>query len=362
MASYLVIIDGLYDNTDAMHELKNTKEHFPNFHTALPKIKKAFTNNDIAGREIDSLNCISLLLGCAPESVPHGRSFLEAISSGVNLNENDLVLRANVSQFEEGVLSKAGITEHELCKKIYKHLNEKIPYADIYHIGEYKGIIVLKNSAHLMEDIKAKLPHNNIGSTYADFLPENNILSKFIDESKKLIDKLGLKEDIVVLPWGESKVQKMPSFKSIHGRNAVMICGAQITKGIATAMDIKVISGEFATANTDTDIKKKVSLALSMKNEADVIIIHLNGADEASHRRDFTEKLSFLKRVDNELIKPLISSLGTEDNIAICADHGTNSKSGEHMGGLHRFFVHGDSNVISDKIYMGNELISLILR
>ncbi len=153
----------------------------------------------------------------------------------------------------------------------------------------------------------------------------------------------------------------MPSFKSLHSREVSVITGAEIVKGITVAMGGKVITGAWATGNIDTQLMEKYHQLVKAINEDEIVVLHLNGADEAAHSRDFNSKLDYLTRVDKEIIAPLIKELSPEDKLLICSDHGTDSQQGNHLLGVQPFWLYGGDKIIENKVYSGRKAISFIL-
>ena len=68
------------------------------------------------------------------------------------------------------------------------------------------------------------------------------------------------------------------------------VCKAEIVIGIAKALGMDVITPPNATGDVDTDIMAKAEATLAMLQQADFVIAHFNGSDEASHRYDYQGK------------------------------------------------------------------------
>jgi 2,3-bisphosphoglycerate-independent phosphoglycerate mutase len=98
------------------------------------------------------------------------------------------------------------------------------------------------------------------------------------------------------LPWGQSYRQDIPSFASLHGMRASVVCATEIVKGIAVAMGMDVPDIPRVTADTDTDLSAKLQAALYQSKQNPFVLLHFNGTDEASHRRNPNEKADFIRK------------------------------------------------------------------
>lgn len=83
-----------------------------------------------------------------------------------------------------------------------------------------------------------------------------------------------------------------------------------------------------------TDLDAKTEAALRAAERCPFVLLHINGADEAAHRHDSAEKETFLRRVDDRVLSRLLAS---EHEIMVASDHGTDPKSGAHLGGPQPF-------------------------
>ena len=167
----------------------------------------------------------------------------------------------------------------------------------------------------------------------------------------------------LLLPWGCSVKQNIPLFEVLYQRTAATVCSTEIVRGISLAMGMDTPEIVGATADIDTDLNEKRKVALELAKSHDFVCIHINGTDEASHRKRPKEKADFLKRIDIELIGQLLDQCDDDTNIMICCDHSTLSDTGSHRGGLQPFILYNKSKPQRGNIgqYNGNEAIKLLL-
>ena len=78
--------------------------------------------------------------------------------------------------------------------------------------------------------------------------------------------------------------------------------------------------------------------ALDAAGKYPFVLLHINGADEASHRKDAMEKRVFLSRVDAEIVCPLATNLPF---FIVTGDHAADPRTGTHESTPQPVFVNG---------------------
>ncbi|MFA6809286.1 MAG: phosphoglycerate mutase, partial [Eubacteriales bacterium] len=84
------------------------------------------------------------------------------------------------------------------------------------------------------------------------------------------------------------------------------------------------------TADTDTNLLLKAKATCSLLKDYEFVFVHINGADEASHRRDCLEKVRFIERIDKEFVAYLLNNIDKRTKVMLCSDHATDPVSGKH--------------------------------
>lgn len=79
-----------------------------------------------------------------------------------------------------------------------------------------------------------------------------------------------------------------------------------------------------------------VFAALDAAEKYPFVLLHINGTDEASHRKDAMEKRAFLSRVDAEIIRPLATNLPF---FIVTGDHAADPRTGNHAGTPQPVFI-----------------------
>ena len=128
------------------------------------------------------------------------------------------------------------------------------------------------------------------------------------------------------------------------------------------AMGMNVPHIKSVTADTDTCLVNKCKAVMNQIDQNDFILLHINGADEASHRGDINEKITFIKRIDQEVIRPLLEQIPNETNIMITSDHSTYIDSGNHQNDPQPFILYNKNKLPKGYIgsYSGIQAVELL--
>jgi 2,3-bisphosphoglycerate-independent phosphoglycerate mutase len=126
-----------------------------------------------------------------------------------------------------------------------------------------------------------------------------------------------------------------PALSPVLDAQTVVIAGPGAAAGCARLLGADVVVPETATGDVDTDLAAKARAALAaIARGAERVVVHVGGPDEAAHRRDPAAKAAALTLLDARLIAPLRDAVRRADGtLAVCPDHGTDPRTGEHDAG-----------------------------
>jgi 2,3-bisphosphoglycerate-independent phosphoglycerate mutase len=164
-------------------------------------------------------------------------------------------------------------------------------------------------------------------------------LRRLILDSKKLLkdhevnltrELSGKKPANMVWPWGPGKKLSFPSFKETHGISGSIIAAVDLIKGIAGLMSMKILDVPGATGYSNTNYENKASYALRELEETDLVFIHVEAPDEASHNGDFELKIHAIEDFDRRLLGRILEGLKDECIISVLPDHYTSLGSKRH--------------------------------
>ena len=304
MSKILCIIDGMTDSGFHIADYPNLSRMYLTKHIDTTK-----------DQEPESLGCILRLLGV--EKVPkYLRGYAEALGYGIPVNTNDLILRGSWFALDENG-----------CITVPAPAPETLQGADncrYYHLEQYKSLLVFPGMATFISDLITHPPYACGGLPSEQLQPEGCVAVE------KLFLSQRTKEQCLV-PWGQSVSRSMPPFS----QKAAVICGTPVVKGIARLLGMEYIPVPGATGDVDTDLVAKTITAIDAAKRCSFVLLHINGADEAAHRRCEFEKKSFLHKVD-ELVIPLL--LQSWHDVYVTGDHGADPGSGTHIAELQPIF------------------------
>ncbi len=122
--------------------------------------------------------------------------------------------------------------------------------------------------------------------------------------------------------------QPLSNLLSRLNLDVAVVAAESTILGLAKLFGFTCCSSPTFTALPDTDLAGKLRLAMAAVDEHDLVFVHIKGTDTAAHDKNPALKAEFIARFDRELAAV---DLG-EIRVALCADHSTDSISGEHNG------------------------------
>jgi 2,3-bisphosphoglycerate-independent phosphoglycerate mutase len=281
--------------------------------------------------------CMSVM-GYDPIIYYKGRASIEAKSLGINIGEGEVVFRCNLVNVSEGRMNdySAGHIGNEEAGEIIKALNEKLGSKDvIFYAGvSYRHILKLKGHE---ETLKAKCtpPHDIPGKPVAGFLPQgsgSDLLSDLMARSETLLRSHQVnvarrqRGDVPVttiwLFWGSGQVPEMPAFKKSYGLSAAMTSGVDLLRGLAKMAGMEILNIKGVTDGPDNDDAAQADGALEALKKNDLVVVHIEAADEAGHGGFIDEKIEAIEKIDKEVVSRLRNYRG-DLCVLVMPDHPT---------------------------------------
>lgn len=281
-----------------------------------------------------------------PKIYSKGRSPLEAMSLGLDMQPNDTAYRCNVVTlgdpkydsvpYENKIMIDHGadeITTEEadiLIHAIQDELGDEFKH--FYTGVSYRHCLIWKDAPEFRDFMR---PHDILGQSIENYLPEEPFLSiqkksyeilKNHPVNLARIEK-GLNPANSVWFWSPGKKPALPSFEEKWGVKASVISAVDLIKGIAICAKMRSVDVEGVTGNINTNYKGKGEAAINeFKNGQDFVYIHVEAPDECGHRAELDNKILSLEKIDAEILKPVydyLTSCGEDFRILILPDHPT---------------------------------------
>lgn len=143
-----------------------------------------------------------------------------------------------------------------------------------------------------------------------------------------------------------------------------MITAVDLLRGLAALIGWQRIEVPGATGYTDTDYAAKGRYAIDALQEVDLVCVHVEASDEASHEGDCAKKVKALEEIDTHVVGPLVEALKSHGDyrVMISPDHPTYLSTKTHTHGNvpvamagtgiepDRFTTYGDTNAANSQL------------
>lgn len=303
--------------------------------------------------------CNLAALGYNPRECYTGRSPLEALSMGINLNDNDVSYRVNlVTLGGDGDLNEltmldysSGEISSDESAALIESLKSTFSPIELYAGISYRHAAVMRGGALGTEFTP---PHDILGKNIAPYLPKGRygeVFTEIINKSRAVLAnhpiniariKKGKNPATAVWPWGEGTKPILEPFEKKFGKKGAVISAVDLVKGIGKAGDMTVIDIPTATGTVDTDYAAKTAAAIAAFDKCDFVFLHFEGPDECGHQGDRKGKILSIERIDELVLKPLVQNLGARGDfrLAVMPDHATPLSVRTHTADPIPFFVY----------------------
>ena len=282
-------------------------------------------------------------MGYDPLKCYTGRSPLEAVSIGIQMDDTDVAFRCNLvtlsddAEYAEKTMvdySSGEITTAEAAELI-RAVDEAFRTDEILF---YPGISYRHCMIWHQGPVGLNLtpPHDISDRKITEYLPQNPVILDLMKRSYEILKDHPINQDRMarglnpansIWLWGEGTRPGVTGFEAAYGVKASVISAVDLIKGIGLCAGMKVIEVEGATGNIDTNFKGKGEAALkTLLDGQDLVYIHVEAPDECGHHGDLEVKIQAIERIDQDIVGPLLKGLeeaGEDYSILVMPDHPT---------------------------------------
>lgn len=317
------------------------------------------------------------ILGYDPYKVYTGRGGLEAIGAGIELKDGDVAFRCDFATVNEDLIvvdEKAGRVREGLSELALQMQDLKLKVASDVEIVfkqtlGFKGVLVLRGEG-LSPNVSAHKPKPGLQADSIRPLDDSKeakktakILNEFIRASYAMLNDhpvnrerrlRGRPSANVLIPWGGGTRPNLVPLQKRYGLRGACVAAVSLIKGICRLSGMDVIDVPGATGEIDTDTMAKASAALEALKDHDLVLIHVEGPDEASHDGDLFGKISIIKKIDL-MVSAILEKVDLEETcIVLLADHATPVKLKKHVADPTPITIAGP-DVVRDGVSKYNE-------
>jgi len=304
------------------------------------------------------------LLGYDPHKHYTGRAPLEAAAQGIALGPDDWAVRCNLVTVEQQVMCSftAGHISSEEAAALLAALSATVDHERFeFHPGvSYRNLLIVHGAnepAPFSKDTRTTPPHDLTDKSVLDDYPRgpgSDLLNQLMSDSVEVFAEhevnsrrqaSGKPAATNIWLWGLGQIPRLVPFVDLYGRRGAMITAVDLLRGLATLFGWRQIDVPGATGYTDTDYAAKGRYAVEaiQAPETDLVCVHVEATDEASHEGDVAAKVRALEEISRNIVGPLHETLRAcgDYRILVSPDHPTFLRTKTHEHGYVPFALAG---------------------
>ena len=332
--------------------------------------------------------CMSIF-GYDPATYYTGRAPIEAYAMGIKMEETDVAFRCNLVYLEArlpkvlmGDYSAGHITTEE-AKTLMEDVGRELGSEEFRFVPgvSYRHIMVWKDGRDRMETTP---PHDIIDKEVVGYMPKGDGADRVIrlmSDSQILLKDhpvnrgrmaRGLVPANSIWLWGQGKKPYFPSFFERHHVRGAVVAAVDLVKGIGALAGFDTPRIEGATGYIDTDYGAKAKAALELLKDRDIVYIHIEAPDEASHSGSREAKIEAIERIDKDVVGPMLEHTGPDVRFLVATDHATPISMRTHHACPVPFVIYnkGDGRArtgayheeTGEKVFSGEAMVTLFLK
>jgi 2,3-bisphosphoglycerate-independent phosphoglycerate mutase len=312
------------------------------------------------------------LFGYDPEQYYTGRAPLEAAAMNIGLGPDDWAIRCNLIYTQDGRLTDftAGHITSPEGQSLLESLQAQVVRNGIeFHAGvSYRNLMIFRGeeiSSPFGEETVTDPPHDHPDQPVAEHLPRgpgSDLLKAVMNRAARLFANhpvnaariaAGKRPANAIWLWGQGRAPSVPKFVALHGLRGAIISAVDLVRGVGVLAGWTRIDVPGATGYLDTDYAAKGRAAIAAIRDYDLVCVHVEAPDEASHEGRADAKVQAIERIDREIVGPVVEVLKSYDRwrIVISPDHSTLLRTRAHDRAAVAWAMAGTGLPASGKTY-----------
>jgi 2,3-bisphosphoglycerate-independent phosphoglycerate mutase len=294
------------------------------------------------------------LFGYDPLECYTGRAPLEAAALGVTLGPNDWAIRCNLVHIADGKMVDftAGHIPREESRPLIAALQSSLgsPQLEFVSGVSYRNLLIYRagdGSAPFTAETITQPPHDIPDKPVEPFLPSgpgSDLLRDLMERSKHVLAAhpvnlartyAAKRQANQIWLWGQGRAPKLTKFDERYGLRGAITSGVDLVRGVGVLMGWDRLDHPAVTDYLDNDYSRQAQLAIGALKTHDLVCVHVEAPDEASHEGKADKKIEALERIDADIIGPLLDALPKfgDWRLLIAPDHRTPLKTRAHAQG-----------------------------
>jgi 2,3-bisphosphoglycerate-independent phosphoglycerate mutase len=311
------------------------------------------------------------LFGYDPLAVYTGRAPLETAAMGIPLGPDDWAIRCNLVHVANGEMRD--FTAGHITSEEGRPLIEAMQAAcggpagrfvsglsgrlELHAGVSYRNILVYRGagSAPFSPATKSQPPHDVPDRPISEHLPTgpgSELLRAVMERSREVLAdhpvnaarRAADKRDATqVWLWGQGRAPSLRPFHEVYGKRGAIISAVDLVRGVGVLLGWQRIDVPGATGYLDTDYAAKGRYGVAALADHDLVCVHVEAPDEASHEGKAGEKVRALEQIDRHIVGPLLDALPHfgDWRILVSPDHRTTLRTRAHAYGPVPFVIVG---------------------
>jgi 2,3-bisphosphoglycerate-independent phosphoglycerate mutase len=297
------------------------------------------------------------LFGYDPLKYHTGRAPIEAAAQGIELGPDDWAVRCNLVTVADGVMES--FTAHQVSSEDGRELIELLQKDRCgdehwkFHAGvSYRNLLIHRarggREAPFTDATRSTPPHDITDQPVEPHRPTgpgSDELRRLMARSEEVFADCevnrrraarGERPVTGIWLWGLGRRPALEPFAVRFGRRGAVITAVDLLRGMGRLVGFRVIEVPGATGYTDTDYAAKGRYAVAALDDVDLIVVHVEATDEASHEGDAAAKVRALEEIDRHIVGPLHEHLRSRGDyrLLVTPDHPTFLRTKTHSHGL----------------------------
>jgi 2,3-bisphosphoglycerate-independent phosphoglycerate mutase len=306
------------------------------------------------------------LFGYDPLEVYTGRAPLETAAMGIALGPNDWAIRCNLVTVENEEMRDftaghiSDVDGRALIETIQQKLGGPVPAGGQleFHPGvSYRNILVYRSSvpAPFAKETRTQPPHDIPDRPIAGHLPQgpgSSLLQDLMQRSRDILRDhpvnqarraAGKRPATQIWLWGQGRAPHLRPFSELYGKQGAIISAVDLVRGVGALLGWTRLYVKGATGYLDTDYAAKGRYAVGTLKSHDLVCVHVEASDEASHEGRADAKVKALEEIDRHIVGPLLAALPEHGDwrMLVSPDHRTLLRTRAHSYGEVPFALAG---------------------
>lgn len=308
------------------------------------------------------------VIGYDPRKYYSGRSPLEALSIGADMEGSDVSFRCNLvtltedqERYEDRIIldHSSGEISTEEAAELLKELKSRFE-DEVYRFytgTSYRHLLIQKKG----KCIELTPPHDILTKKIAPYLPADETLRHIMEKSYDILKDHPINKKRKAEGknpansawfWGAGTKPSLVSFEEKTGLKGAMISAVDLLKGIAVGAGMKNIYVKGANGGLNTNYRGKGEAAVKALAEDgyDFVYVHIEAPDEMGHQGSAADKIRSIEYIDDQIIGPVISGLREKDidfRLLVLPDHPTPVRVRTHTSDPVPYMLYDSRNEVN---------------